>query len=351
MGDPHFRKDNLDMMKIVCDETLQLIRERKPDLFICMGDILDTHERVHILPETAANNFLLSVADLVDTIILIGNHDRENNQVYLTDVHPFNGLKGHPRIKVIDKVWWDHDRNFIYVPYVSPGRLREAMMTDGWSVEGKQPRCGFCHQEFEGAKMGPVVSKDGDKWSSSLFPMFSGHVHDYQLLPGVVYVGTPYQTKFGDNPDKALMMVYIYYPEDTTSSEDLSTDQKKAPIRMERIPIVGIKKKKIIHMTKEDLMRFADILRENATYSLKVVLHLNESDEKAIMDTPQYIALKQSVDKLDIKTLVTNSSLAAIAMDKLHVQDRLNLDDVVIKMLESDEIAKQIYTQEIVIGR
>ena len=50
----------------------------------------------------------------------------------------------------------------------------------------------------------------GDKWCEDYPPVISGHIHDYQVLGGVTYVGTPYQTGYGDNTNKGI---YLLTPE------------------------------------------------------------------------------------------------------------------------------------------
>jgi DNA repair exonuclease SbcCD nuclease subunit len=332
VGDPHFMVGNLPVMSKLCSEILSVIDERKPDLFVNLGDTLHTHERLHIRPITAACNFMLEVAKRCPTVMIIGNHDRENNSDFQTDIHPFNGLKAHPNITVVDRTIWDRERNFIYVPYVAPGRFREALGTAGWTPDGPQPELCFAHQEFLGSVDGQYISDKGDSWSRDMFQVISGHIHKFQILPGVFYVGTPIQHNFGDLPDNALLMIHI----------DDETKEKK----YERIPILNVPKKVVLHFTKEDLDDFHSKIPVG--YRVKVFLFVNDNESAAIQKDPRYLALVESVEAVQIKTNNEKMSLAAQAMSELSVEDQLSLEEVILKMLQDDPVCQQIFLSEIV---
>ena len=77
------------------------------------------------------------------------------------------------------------------------------------NVNGENACVNLCHQEFENCLMGSITSSSGDVWSTNLPQIFSGHIHEYQVLPSICYVGTPIQQNYGESPDKALMMLYL----------------------------------------------------------------------------------------------------------------------------------------------
>jgi hypothetical protein len=132
---------------------------------------------------------------------LIGNHDRPNNQVFLTGEHPFIGLIGRPNLFLVSQPLIHS--HFLFVPYVPPGRFKEAIQ--GFDL--KSVDLIFAHQEFMGAKMGAIVSKIGDEWEEDLPPIISGHIHDFQRIQSnILYVGTPMQHAFGDQEDKGVFL-------------------------------------------------------------------------------------------------------------------------------------------------
>jgi hypothetical protein len=66
----------------------------------------------------------------------------------------------------------------------------------------------FCHQEFRGVQMGPRPSTEGDIWPSEAPLAVSGHIHEHQWLqPNILYVGSPYQTTFGEEDAKTVSLL------------------------------------------------------------------------------------------------------------------------------------------------
>lgn len=326
IGDMHFRKDNLLLMEKLCLEILGILNRLQPSLCVMLGDTLDTHERVHLRPITAACNFIRECSQVCPVILLIGNHDRENNSDFMTDIHPFNGLKGHPNITVVDRTFWDLKTNIIYVPYVPPGRFREALTVTGWTPEGPQPILGFAHQEFKGSSDGRFVSDIGDPWSADKFQIISGHIHQYGVLPGVIYVGTPMQHKFGDLDDNALLLIHI------------NSDETK---EYQRIPLTSVPKKIVLHLYRNQLASV--VIPENSM--IKIWLHLNEDEIDTVQKSPEYLNLLDKVQSIVIKTLQTKTNLAQTAMNNLSIENRISLEEVVSRMLDSNSLT--IFQNEI----
>ena len=204
IGDPHFKVSNPLESQQFHDEVLKNIRnyEKQIDFIVILGDILDTHEKIHVQPFCRSINFLKMVATFKRTFVLIGNHDRINNNVYMTDEHPFSSLKdSDPNLIIVDKTYFEE--GFCFVPYVPNGRFLEAV---GDHFEGTE--CFFAHQEFLGCKMGGIISENGDEWDEEYAPVFSGHIHDYQMpQKNIIYTGTPFQHSFGDNEDKGIFLL------------------------------------------------------------------------------------------------------------------------------------------------
>jgi DNA repair exonuclease SbcCD nuclease subunit len=232
IGDPHYKTKNEVDTRAFEKAILDLLSERKPDFIVVLGDILDTHERIHESPLSRAVFFLHKLRKIAPLYVIIGNHDRISNVSFLTDEHPFNALKYWDNTMVVDVVKQDKikDHLFTFVPYVTPGRFREAIDTLYGKLKGDQQpstrtvlsedidlsednslgdwresTCIFAHQEFKGAKMGAITSEEGDEWDLSNPLVVSGHIHDYDhLQPNIIYTGTPLQHAFGDRSDKTV---------------------------------------------------------------------------------------------------------------------------------------------------
>ena len=104
------------------------VRERKPDMIVVLGDVLDRHETIHVSPLTRATKFLCQLMEIGRTFVLIGNHDLKNNQQFLSNEHPFDSLKyWGPNMTVIDTTTsiMINGHIFTFVPYVPPGRFKK----------------------------------------------------------------------------------------------------------------------------------------------------------------------------------------------------------------------------------
>lgn len=254
-GDPHFKGDNTLETDQMSTETVKLCVMRRPDVTIVLGDVLHTHEKLYQDSLRRAIKYLLALRNVSKLlVILIGNHDRPNNNVFLTDEHPFTALTQWERTLVVWKPevltfslktreWFGVSINairnitpeddvvakFLFMPYVPVGRFREAIDTcsEMRGVDIKSLTGVFAHQEFKNAKMGAIVSKHGDEWPLDYPLVVSGHVHDFDILqPNLIYTGTPIQHGFGDTRDKKLML-FNYGVEDT--SNHVSANENNAP--------------------------------------------------------------------------------------------------------------------------
>lgn len=247
IGDPHFKVTEMIASSQMGDAIVDIAKQHKPDFIVCLGDTLDRHETIHSNPLTAATKWLAQLTEIAKVYLLIGNHDRPNNSDFLSDQHPFVGLRwwSSEKICVVDKVVIDviHDMPFFFVPYVPPGRFEEALQTHPyWHPDGYQGKkwiAGFTHQEFYGIEMAPsIFSEKGDKWSLDYPLLINGHIHDRSVpQSNIISVGTPRQHDFDESFDKNLSLFTF---EGTRYSE-------------EKIPL-PLPKKIIQHLSVHDFL-------------------------------------------------------------------------------------------------
>ena len=237
IGDPHFKVSNPLESQQFHDETLKNIKnyENQIDFIVILGDILDTHEKIHVQPLCRSINFLKMVSSFKRTFVLIGNHDRINNNIYMTEEHPFSSLKDTElNLKIVDKT--HYEEGFCFVPYVPNGRFLEAV---GENLDNTE--CFFAHQEFLGCKMGGIISETGDEWNEDYPLVFSGHIHDYQMpQENIIYTGTPYQHSFSDDENKGIFLLKF---------------ENKEKWNLEKIEL-DIVKKKLITMNISEFMEY-----------------------------------------------------------------------------------------------
>ena len=237
IGDPHFKIKNIVQVDKFIEKLLALIKEKKPDFIVVLGDLLHHHERIHALALNKAYEFIDKLRQEAFTYILVGNHDMINNQQFLTKNHWMNGLKEWDNIKVIDTTHSTSINNhkFVFCPYVPPGRFIEALNVTEW----KDANIIFAHQEFYGCKMGAIESEDGDKWDLELPYVVSGHIHSNQTIqPNIYYPGAAMQHAFGESEKNIIPYFEL---EETRKLEEIN---------------LGLSRKRIIYIDANDLEEY-----------------------------------------------------------------------------------------------
>jgi DNA repair exonuclease SbcCD nuclease subunit len=261
IGDPHFKINNVEETNLMSDKLINLATFHKPDFIVCLGDVLDRHESIHVSPLLRSVDFITKLSFISPIYVLIGNHDRPNNNIYMTDQHPFTALKGWKNIFIVDTSLQQNisDFNFLFVPYVPPGRFQEAISS--FSLDNIN--CIFAHQEFKGAKMGAISSVIGDEWPSSFPLVISGHIHEFdKLQENIIYTGTPIQHNFSDSNNKYVFIFNFTINNYSFDKFDL-----------------GLPKKKIIKLPCSDSYKINDLDPSN---HYKIILHGTPEEIKLV---------------------------------------------------------------------
>ena len=233
IGDPHFMVTNIEEVEELVKKILLIVEHNNYDFVVVLGDILHTHEKIHVTPFKMAIRFLRLLSKKVHTFLIIGNHDYINNQQFLTDNHAFNSLKKWDNMTVCDKVRIKQIKGhkFVFCPYVPPDRFIEAL--DTLIQKGKNwddATCIFAHQEFYGCLLNPVMkSEQGDTWPEDYPLVISGHIHQEQRLQSnIYYPGSCMQHSFGEHGTKTIAHVTFNSPTDFKINKiDLEMKHKK----------------------------------------------------------------------------------------------------------------------------
>ncbi len=213
IGDPHFKTGTLHRSEVMIDEIIKLLSSSKPDIIVCLGDVLDRFANIRQEALSQAVDFFKLLQTHAPTYILVGNHDRPNNAVFLTDEHPFNAVKywepiPYP-ITIVDFPIESiiEGMSFIFAPYTPNGRFIEALdHLSSW----KTSKLIFAHQDFFGAIYNQQKSETGDRWEKSFPTVISGHIHDYQeLSKNIIYIGAPIQHAFNESPEKSCSWITV----------------------------------------------------------------------------------------------------------------------------------------------
>jgi DNA repair exonuclease SbcCD nuclease subunit len=232
IGDPHIKLDNFDEFNLFEESLHHLIDNELPDLIVVLGDILHYHEKIFTPCLNRAYHFIKKLGEKTKTFVLVGNHDMINNQQFLSQNHWMNSLKKkHPEIEenivIVDTVV--RYSNFVFCPYVFPGRFTEALRTlDDYDYTLASVI--FAHQEFRGCKMGAITSEEGDLWEDSKLPLVvSGHVHLNQWVGDkVYYTGSALQHAFGESERNIIAVITVKDKDNINIREiDLELPRKK----------------------------------------------------------------------------------------------------------------------------
>ncbi len=239
IGDLHIQKRNMGIFKCFVTELLRFMdTEPSIDTIVFLGDTLHTMNIVHTQCMNLAIDMLdrvLAHPSKVRVKVLVGNHDYIGPNEKLSTNHWLVSINNrHPRLTVVDNVIVDND-GVLLMPYVPKSTFWEIL--EPFFVTGNQRKkikYIFCHQEFRHVEyeFGKVLSDTGDSLDDMeqeldnadndddhILRIVSGHIHKKQWLNTphnkivVYYTGTPYQTRFNEEPDKTIAVL------DTTTGQ------------------------------------------------------------------------------------------------------------------------------------
>lgn len=268
IGDPHLKIGAMQRTQIMIQQIELQIRALKPDVIVCLGDVLDRFANIRQETLSQATDFFRLLQQYAPVYIIVGNHDRPHNAVFMTTEHPFNAVKywsdSPHKVHIIDTTYKCsiQSMEFVFVPYVPNGRFVEALEhVQDW----RNADLIFAHQDFMHAKYGSMVSTNGDVWMDEYPAVISGHIHDYQEIgSNIIYPGSPIQHAFDESPIKSLMMV-------SCTKESLQYHRVVLDVPIYWVHRMNIKD--VAAYTPPELPRYSD---------MKIVLQGSSSEIKAM---------------------------------------------------------------------
>lgn len=75
IGDPHVMISNMPEVDLCIERLTKIAEERQPTRIVILGDVLDTHERLHTMPLNKAYELIDKMRKISKTYVLTGNHD------------------------------------------------------------------------------------------------------------------------------------------------------------------------------------------------------------------------------------------------------------------------------------
>jgi len=340
IGDPHFKISNTQHSAEFVTKLLTYITQNlaKIDFIVVLGDVHDRFQNIHAAVHSAVSDFFTQLCQTGKPVYLIvGNHDRINNNDFLTDIHPFNDMKQWLKpydITVVDKVVVREINGYkiVFVPYVYPGRFMEALQTVPESLS--KTAVIFAHQEFRNVPMGAVKSIQGDLWPKHYPWVISGHIHDYWFNNyNIKYTGTPMQHSFGDKANKTISH-FTLYPEfeegnssnnissnlndnstnNNNNQENVQNNQsiRKYKLEEERIDL-GLTKREIVRIAADKIHLFAP----NPNKLQKVIIVGTRGQIKAVQQWDYIRELERMVAKVDYDPIDDDLTFEDISEEEL----------------------------------
>lgn len=308
IGDPHFKTRTKKDMELFVVKTIETAKKYKPDFIVNLGDTLDTHEKIHVVPLTQSIQWMEEISKISPLYLIIGNHDRPNNSANKNELHPFNGLKNNDNITVVDEVIIDtcKGKHFMFVPYVPPGKFLETIYNKIEENELDKYAAIFAHQEFYGSKMGAIQSVQGDKWPLNYPMVVTGHIHEYHRpQKNIIYTGTPMQHAFGDSRRKTVSLYTFMNEVNTKNKDDDLIEHNNNYITEERIDL-GLPKKRIFKLNCQEVITW--IPPQNS--HIKLIIYGTNAELKSTMKLTLIKQWEKSGIKINTKTIDDNDDIS-----------------------------------------
>ena len=282
IGDPHFKVNYIPEVDLFIKSITNLATKLQPDLIIILGDLLDKHEKIYTIPLNKAYELVDNMRKVAKTYVLVGNHDLISCSQFLSSNHWMNGMKEWDNTVVVDKIIYEKikDMEFIFCPYVYPGRFIEALNTG--KKDWKKVNAIFAHQEFFGCKMGAIISVAGDKWDKNYPQIISGHIHSRQIpQKNIYYPGSAMQCAFGES--KKNIIAHLTFENNEFKLEEIDLE---------------LPRKKIIYVNINDIEEYK--IPETKD-KIKITLNGNFSEFKTFKKTKKYKKLLEQGIKVNFK--------------------------------------------------
>jgi DNA repair exonuclease SbcCD nuclease subunit len=185
-GDKHLKITRFEQSKQLLQWIEKEIEINKPDMYVCLGDDMDSHAILRAELMAEFNKHIDIISQKIPVVYILGNHDyfKPKDSTY----HSMQTLIGKKNFYVIDKP--TELMGMTFIPYMPkhedfPKQINTEIV--------------LAHQTFLGADYGHVRPDDGVDISAITDKLFiSGHIHKRQQLSNAIYPGSPYAMSIDD---------------------------------------------------------------------------------------------------------------------------------------------------------
>jgi len=211
VGDPHVRPSNIQesekLLAFIADQAIKNGVQR----IEILGDLMHTHAVIRVEALEFWNDWLDTLADICQTVVLVGNHDMKSNAD--GDSHAlsvFNNNKKHKNLTIVSHTYLDNG-----IGYIAYKHDKEDFIHTANSLVDQGAKCIVGHTTYEGSRFeNGFYAPDGvDPELVNCQLLISGHVHARQRFvtsksQQVIYPGTArWDTASDANQPKGLWLV------------------------------------------------------------------------------------------------------------------------------------------------
>lgn len=298
VGDIHCKLTNFQNIDLLEKKIIEIINLNQIELIVLLGDLLHTHEKLHILELNKILNFIRNLSLKCKTYILVGNHDMINNQEYLSSnnwMEMFN-IFNIPNVKIANRVL-TFDK-LIFVPYVSKGNFIKTL--DENVSEWKDFKIIFGHQEISGENKNVQYKKNVlteqneiEKWNKDFPLLISGHIHLKQKLQdNLIYTGIPFCHNFGDDVENSLFEI---------DSDTLEINEIKLNFPFKKNVYFSLKEIDSLLNFFEDFQNDGNQYKIHLSGSLEEINNFRHTHKDKLLISNFKFVFKQIFDKIQIK--------------------------------------------------
>lgn len=212
--DTHLHKSNVDLVKNIFNQAIEKCKELKINNIFHLGDFFTSREAQPLLVLKEAKDILLLIRNNnIDMSIIAGNHDKTNLEDELSYIDVID--KDTENIDLIyneDSKLYDEKINIIFLPYFKEsGSYLTRLNSVSKLIIKNNINILLTHVGVNGVNNNDGSSVENEV-KQELFKKFDkvfvGHYHDQQSIKNIYYIGSAYQSNFGEDELKGFTILY-----------------------------------------------------------------------------------------------------------------------------------------------
>jgi len=255
--DIHIERDDIDLVKSILEQSLELAREKHIRYIFLLGDIFTERTGQNMF---CLNLFLWYVGKFntknvnQELFIIAGNHDKVDQNIKASYLDIYDVHRNVTVINEYDFLTVD-GMTFHFIPYFKDKKKIEKILN---SFPTNDNDYLLTHLAFNG-----VMNNDGElvtegipiKWAKRFKKVFVGHYHNESTVgSNIHYIGSSHAHNFGENNNKGFTLLYNDGSHELIRSSFPKYIQKKIDLSvMNRVQIESLKKK---YSGSENFIRF-----------------------------------------------------------------------------------------------